>query len=88
MSQVCIVMRAWEREWEGGGCESLLTHVMSKDTKKRSATLVYPNAARFISIAARLVRSATVECALGAKGGGVSVFGLSGSESMVTEYWS
>ena len=29
-----------------------LTHVTSKETKKRSATLVYPNAALFASMAA------------------------------------
>ena len=61
----------------------------SNETKKRSATLVYPNAARFASIAARLFCCAMVECALDVVGrGGASDLGLMGVESIVTEYWS
>ena len=65
------------------------THVTSKETKKRSATFVYPNAALFASMAALLFRCASVECVLGVMGGrGASNLGLSGAEAMVTEYWS
>ena len=41
--------RNYVRKREG---ESALTHVTSKETKKRSATLVYPNAALFASLTA------------------------------------
>ena len=65
-----------------------LTHVTSKETKKRSATLVYPNAALLASMAARLFCAAMVECTLGVVGGGASDLGLSGADPIVTEYWS
>lgn len=68
--------------------ESELTHVTSKETKKRSATLVYPNAALLASMAARLFCAAMVECTLGVVGGGASDLGLSGADPIVTEYWS
>ena len=70
---------------KGGARE--LTHVTSNETKKRSATFVYPYAALFASTAALLFRCAIVECALGVMGGGASDFGLIGTESIVTEYW-
>ena len=64
------------------------THVTSNETKKRSATLVYPNAALFASIAVRLLRCAMVECDLGTMGGSTSNLGPTGAEPMATEYWS
>ena len=60
----------------------------SNETKKRSATFVYPNAALFASIAALLFRCAMVEWALGVMGGRASDLGVNGAEPIVTEYWS
>ena len=64
------------------------THVTSNETKKRSATFVYPNAALFASIAVRLLRCAIVECDLGGTGDDTSGLGRTGAEPMATEYWS
>lgn len=71
-----------------GGVWGELTHVTSSETKKRSATFVYPNAAPFASMAALLFRGAMVDCALGVMGGGTADLGLIGVEPTVTEYWS
>ena len=60
----------------------------SNETKKRSATLVYPNAALFASIAVRLLHCAMVECDLGIMGGSTSNLGPTGAEPMAREYWS
>ena len=59
----------------------------SKETKKRSATLVYPNAALFASMAALWLFWAMVDWTLGVMGG-TSDLGLRGVEPIVTEYWS
>lgn len=59
----------------------------SNETKKRSATFVYPNAALFASIAALLFRCVIVDCALGVMGGRASDPGPIGAEAIVTEYW-
>ena len=59
----------------------------SNETKKRSATFVYPNAALFASIAAPLFRSAMVGCAAAILlGGGTSELGRLEAGPMVTEY--
>ena len=74
----CVCVRERDRE---------LTHVTSKETKKSSATLVYPNAALFASMAALWLFWAMVDWTLGVMGG-TSDLGLRGAEPIVTEYWS
>ena len=66
----------------------VVTHVTSNETKKRSATFVYPNAALFASIAVRLLRCAIVECNLGVVDGSTTDLGPTGAEPIATEYWS
>ena len=70
--------------WRGG----FNTHVTSSETKKSSATFVYPNAALFASIAVRLLRCAIVERDLVLMGGSTSALGPTGDEPIATEYWS
>lgn len=60
----------------------------SNETKKRSASFVYPNAALFASMAAPLFRGAIVDWTLGVMVGRVSDLGLfNGADPIVTEYW-
>lgn len=62
--------------------EKVLTHVTKSETKKSSATLVYPQAAVLASIAILLLRVVCTEAALvplETRG-----LGLSGSDAMLT----